>query len=58
MYNAMSYKDVKQFAFQLLDDLSQKFNGKPFEGVGHKGAKRGEYDDDEVAVMVAKMLAS
>lgn len=27
MYNAMTYRDVKQFCFQLLDDLSLKLTG-------------------------------
>lgn len=54
----MSYSDVKQFCFQYLEDLSVKFHGKSYEGTKEKGLKKSEYDDDEIAIQVAKMLAS
>ena len=45
MYNAMTFKDVKAFCFQVLDDLAEK------ESRDHKRGtfKKGEFDDDEVA---------
>lgn len=53
MYNAMTFKDVKAFCFQVLDDLAEK------ESRDHKRGtfKKGEFDDDEVALMVAKALS-
>lgn len=31
MFNAMSFKDVKTFGFALLEDLSRKFFGIPYD---------------------------
>ncbi|TNV72597.1 hypothetical protein FGO68_gene11804 [Halteria grandinella] len=57
MFNAMSFRDVKTFGFALLDELSQKFYAKPFDKFS-KGSQKAAYDEDEIAIMVAKLLAS
>lgn len=57
MYNAMSFRDVKSFCFQLLEDLSLQLTGKPFASDKSKELKKKDIDDDEVSNMVARMLS-
>jgi Cdc6-like AAA superfamily ATPase len=57
MYNAMSFRDVKSFCFQLLEDLSLHLTGKPFASDKSKELKKKDIDDDEVSNMVARMLS-
>jgi Cdc6-like AAA superfamily ATPase len=56
MYNAMTFSDVKSFCMQLLDDLSFKHTGQRYAEAYHRGLKKKDIDDDEMANLVAKML--
>ncbi len=57
MYNAMTFSDFKSFCFQLLDDLSVKHTGQNYSEAYGKGLKKKDLDEDEIANMVARMLA-
>ena len=54
-YNAMTFKDVKQFCIQLVEEVSQKLTGAPYEG---PILKKGDFDDDDMGNLVAKTLSN